>query len=172
MLESDRCCQRKPLRQTHASCLRERCSSVKSRRNSPFLEPVPLLAASSSSRGGEAWRGERRLRKTPRNESFLPAICRVLKKMSRGSPAARPTASPPYQAPLRATGVALAARVAPAPARLDASRFPLDLSENSAAGGQCRRVPLAANLSPKAFSAGQALKQQSQSEALNSCNLS
>lgn len=80
MLESDRCCRRKPLRQTHASCLRERCSSVKSRRNSPFLEPVPLLAASSSSRGGEAWRGERRLRKTPRNESLLPAICRVLKK--------------------------------------------------------------------------------------------
>lgn len=172
MLESDRCCRRKPLRQTHASCLRERCSSVKSRRNSPFLEPVPLLAASLSSRGGEAWRGERRLRKTPRNESLLPAICRVLKKC-HGAPRLQDPPRPLLtKRPCVATGVALAARVAPAPARLDASRFPLDLSENSAAGAQGRRVPLAANLSPKAFSAGQALKQQSQSEALNSCNLS
>lgn len=176
MLESDRCCRRKPLRQTHASCLRERCSSA--------LNPVATRLSWSPSR---FWQLPRRLeearlgeergasgkhRETSRSRLLFAESCKAPEKMSQGSLAARPTASPPYRALLRATGTAVPARAAPTPARLDASRFPLDLSENSAAGGQGRRVPLAANLSPKAFSAGQALKQQSQSEALNSCNLS
>lgn len=70
MLESDRCSGRKSLRQRHASCLQELCSSIKSCCNLAFLEPVPLLAALVLP-GGEAAQRKAWPWLTPRSELLL-----------------------------------------------------------------------------------------------------
>lgn len=79
MLESDRCCWRKWLK--HASCLWERCSSIKSCRNLAPLELIPFLAASSLAPGEavvhRAWRGEQEPR------LLLPVLCKEPEKIPR-----------------------------------------------------------------------------------------
>lgn len=76
MLESDRCCWRKSLK--HASCLWERCSSIKSCRNLAPLELIPFLAASLLALGEavvhRAWQGEQEPR------LLLPVYLQVLCK--------------------------------------------------------------------------------------------
>lgn len=94
-------------------------------------------------------------------------------KFPAGIPVARIQSIPaPNHAPLRAAGIALRARASPAPAELREPRFPLDLSGKQLLAATTVGSPWLQNFNPKAFSVGQALKKQLQSEALNGCNLS
>lgn len=146
--------------------------------SAPRLNPVATWLSWSPSRCWQLSRGEAAVRKaqpwlTPRTELLLPAV-------------RRSRAKHPKKMPWRVTiaGIAMGITVArstprpPACKRIpgaDATRgAPLSFGFvcKTSAGGQDCGVPLAANLNPKAFSAGQALKTQFQSKALNGCNLS
>lgn len=174
MFESDRCSWRKSLRQTHTSCLRELCSSIKSCCNLAFLEPVPLLAAfSRRSRGAQG--------SAPANtkERAAPAccsqkLCKAPQKNAMGGHCRRYRDGDnggkiyPLPSSLHRDG----GKSIPSPDPTCGAPLSSAFVRKTAAGGRDRRVPPAANLNPKAFSAGQALKTQFQSKVLNGCNLS